>query len=54
MAEASAQEFDPNPRITLRKALNTSGAADFRKIRAGILHVPPRTDKVFPARSRRP
>ena len=49
MAEAWAQEFDPNSMITLRKALNTfDTTGDFRRIRARILYVLSRTDKLFP------
>jgi homoserine O-acetyltransferase len=49
MAEAWAKEFDPNSMITLRKATLTFDAArDFAKIRARVLYVLSRTDKLFP------
>jgi homoserine O-acetyltransferase len=49
MAETWAREFDPNSMVTLRKALlsyDTTG--DFGKIRARVLYVISRTDKLFP------
>lgn len=49
MAEAWAREFDPNSMITLRKALlsyDTTG--ELGKIRARVLYVLSRTDKLFP------
>jgi homoserine O-acetyltransferase len=49
MAEAWAREFDPNSMVTLRKALQTyDTTADFGKIRARVLYVLSRTDKLFP------
>jgi len=49
MAEAWAREFDPNSMITLRKAAMTFDAErDFKKIRAKLLYVLSRTDKLFP------
>jgi homoserine O-acetyltransferase len=49
MSQAWAREFDPNSMIALRKALqayDTTG--DFKKIRARVLYVLSRTDKLFP------
>ena len=49
MAEAWAREFDPNSMVTLRKALETyDTTGDFGKIRARVLYVLSRTDKLFP------
>jgi homoserine O-acetyltransferase len=51
MAEAWAREFDPNSMVTLRKALQTfDTTGDFGKIRARVLYVLSRTDKLFPPR----
>ena len=51
MAEAWAREFDPNSMVTLRKALQTyDTTGDFGKIRARVLYVISRTDKLFPPR----
>ena len=51
MAETWAREFDPNSMVTLRKALQTyDTTGDFRKIRARVLYVLSRTDKLFPPR----
>jgi homoserine O-acetyltransferase len=44
-----AREFDPNSLVTLRKAsVRFDAAADFKKIRARVLYVLSRTDKLFP------
>src|SRR5262245_15285626 len=49
MAATWAREFDPNSMITLRKATMTFDAErDFQKIRATMLYVLSRTDKLFP------
>ncbi|OLB97093.1 MAG: hypothetical protein AUH30_11070 [Candidatus Rokubacteria bacterium 13_1_40CM_68_15] len=49
MSAAWAREFDPNSMVTLRKALTTfDTVGDFTKIRARILYVLSRTDKLFP------
>src|SRR5947208_5555975 len=51
MAEAWAREFDPNSMVTLRKALQSyDTTGDFGKIRARVLYVLSRTDKLFPPR----
>ncbi|HEY2996044.1 MAG TPA: alpha/beta fold hydrolase [Methylomirabilota bacterium] len=51
MAETWAREFDPNSMVTLRKALQTyDTTGDFGKIRARVLYVLSRTDKLFPPR----
>jgi homoserine O-acetyltransferase len=48
-AAAWAREFDPNSLITLRKAMVRFDAArEFHRIRARVLYVLSRTDKVFP------
>jgi homoserine O-acetyltransferase len=48
-AAAWAREFDPNSLITLRKAMLTFDARrDFATIRARVLYVLSRTDKIFP------
>jgi homoserine O-acetyltransferase len=44
-----AGEFDPNSLVTLRKAsVRFDAASDFGKIRARVLYVLSRTDKLFP------
>jgi homoserine O-acetyltransferase len=49
MAEAWAREFDPNSLVALRKAAARFDAErDFPKIRARVLYVLARTDKLFP------
>jgi homoserine O-acetyltransferase len=49
MAEAWARQFDPNSMIALRKAMVPYDAErDFGKIRAKVLYVLSRTDKLFP------
>jgi homoserine O-acetyltransferase len=49
LAEAWAREFDPNSMITLRRARATFDTEpDFPKIRARVLYVLSRTDKLFP------
>ena len=49
MSEAWAREFDPNSIVTLRKALQTyDTTGSFRQIRARVLYVLSRTDKLFP------
>jgi homoserine O-acetyltransferase len=49
MAEAWAKQFDPNSMVALRKAaLQFDAERDFTKIRAKVLYVLSRTDKVFP------
>ena len=49
MSEAWAREFDPNSMVTLRKALLTYDTTrDFSTIRARVLYVLSRTDKLFP------
>ncbi len=49
MAEAWAREFDPNSMVVLRKAANRFDVeADLAKIRARVLYVLARTDKLFP------
>ena len=49
MAEAWAKQFDPNSMVTLRKAaLSFDAERDFAKIRAKVLYVLSRTDKLFP------
>jgi len=51
MAETWAREFDPNSMVTLRKALQTyDTTGDFGAIRARVLYVLSRTDKLFPPR----
>jgi homoserine O-acetyltransferase len=48
-AAAWAQEFDPNSLITLRKAMVRFDAKrDFARLRARVLYVLSRTDKIFP------
>jgi homoserine O-acetyltransferase len=48
-AEAWAREFDPNSMVTLRRALETFDTEpEFGKIRAKVLYVLSRTDKLFP------
>lgn len=49
MSESWAREFDPNSMVTLRRALTSfDTTGDFRKIRAKVLYVLSRTDKLFP------
>jgi len=49
MSAGWAREFDPNSMVALRKALRTfDTTADFSKIRAKVLYVLSRTDKLFP------
>ena len=49
MSEAWAREFDPNSMVTLRRALSSfDTTGDFGKIRAKVLYVLSRTDKLFP------
>lgn len=49
MAESWARQFDPNSMIVLRKAaIRFDAERDFRKIRARVLYVLSRTDKLFP------
>ena len=49
MAEEWAREFDPNSLVALRKAaVRFDAERDFGKIRARILYVLSRTDKLFP------
>jgi homoserine O-acetyltransferase/O-succinyltransferase len=49
MAETWAKQFDPNSMVTLRKAaLQFDAERDFTKIRAKVLYVLSRTDKLFP------
>jgi homoserine O-acetyltransferase len=49
MSETWAREFDPNSMVTLRRALSSFDTTrDFRKIRARVLYVLSRTDKLFP------
>ena len=49
MSEAWARQFDPNSMVALRKALRTyATTADFPRIRAKVLYVLSRTDKLFP------
>jgi homoserine O-acetyltransferase len=49
MAEAWARQFDPNSMLALRKAMMRFDAErDFGKIRAKVLYVLSRTDKLFP------
>lgn len=49
MAEEWARAFDPNSMVALRKAMVTFDAErDFDKIRAKVLYVISRTDKLFP------
>jgi len=49
MAEAWARQFDPNSLIVLRKAaLKFDVEGDLSKIRARVLYVLSRTDRVFP------
>ena len=48
-AAAWAREFDPNSLLTLRRASVVFDAeCDFAKIRARVLYVLSRTDKLFP------
>ena len=49
MAEAWAKQFDPNSMVALRKAsVKFDAERDFTKIRARVLYVISRTDKLFP------
>lgn len=49
LSEIWAKEFDPNSLLTLWKALATyDTTGDFRKIRAKVLYVLSRTDRLFP------
>jgi homoserine O-acetyltransferase len=49
MAAAWAREFDPNSMVTLRKALDSYNTEpQLRAIRAKVLYVLSRTDKLFP------
>ena len=49
MAETWAREFDPNSMVALRKAaVRFDVERDFPKIRARVLYVLARTDKLFP------
>ena len=49
MAEQWARQFDPNSMVALRKAaVRFDAERDFRKIRARVLYVLSRTDKLFP------
>jgi len=49
MAETWARQFDPNSMVTLRKAsVKFDAERDFGKIRARVLYVLSRTDKLFP------
>ncbi|MGH7388955.1 MAG: homoserine O-acetyltransferase family protein [Candidatus Rokuibacteriota bacterium] len=49
MSEAWAREFDPNSMIALRKAsLRFDAEREFPKIRARVLYVLSRTDRLFP------
>ena len=49
LAEAWARQFDPNSLIALRKAsVKFDAERDFGKIRAKVLYVLSRTDKLFP------
>ncbi len=49
MAEAWARVFDPNSLVTLRKAaVRFDAEGEFSKIRARLLYVLSRTDKLFP------
>ena len=49
MAEAWVRVFDPNSMVTLRKAaVRFDAERDFSKIRARVLYVLSRTDKLFP------
>ena len=49
MAETWAREFDPNSMVALRKAaVGFDVERDFPKIRARVLYVLARTDKLFP------
>jgi homoserine O-acetyltransferase len=48
-AEPWAKEFDPNSMVTMRRAaVRYSAEKEFSKIRAKVLYVISRTDKVFP------
>jgi homoserine O-acetyltransferase len=48
-AVAWAREFDPNSLLTLRKAMvHFDARRDFARIRARVLYVLSRTDKIFP------
>jgi len=48
-AEAWAREFDPNSMVTLRRALETFDTEpELARIRAKVLYVLSRTDKLFP------
>ena len=49
LAETWARQFDPNSMITLRKAaVSYDAERDFSRIRARVLYVLSRTDKLFP------
>ena len=49
LAEAWARQFDPNSMVTLRKAsVSFDAERDFAKIRAKVLYVLSRTDKLYP------
>ena len=49
LAETWARQFDPNSMITLRKAaVRYDAERDFSRIRAKVLYVLSRTDKLFP------
>ena len=49
MAETWAKQFDPNSMVTLRKAsVRFNAEPELSKIRARVLYVLSRTDKVFP------
>src|SRR5258708_11631013 len=49
LAEGWARQFDPNSMIALRKAaVKFDAERDFAKVRAKLLYVLSRTDKLFP------
>jgi homoserine O-acetyltransferase len=49
MAETWARQFDPNSLVTLRRAsVRFDAERDFGKMRAKVLYVLSRTDKLFP------
>ena len=49
LAETWARQFDPNSMVTLRKAaVSYDAERDFSRIRARVLYVLSRTDKLFP------
>jgi homoserine O-acetyltransferase len=49
MAEAWASRFDPNSMVTLRKAsVKFDAVRGFDRVRAKVLYVLSRTDKLFP------